>query len=401
MRTHVWVMAAVVVSTGAVGMGQRQAPGNDPSLPLTFRVRQIDAGGSETAALADLNGDGRLDIVSSDSWYQAPLWRKHSLRRVPVVSGYVDNFGDMPVDVNGDGAIDLVQVGYFAQQLTWLQNPGRADGEWVQHEIDSIGPTEFAFLVDLNNDEREATLLPQFTNRALPLSWYEIQNGGWIKREVAPGSYGHGIGAGDINGDGRSDILTPEGWLEAPADVRAPGHWTMHRTDWMRRVGAPHSGAHASIIATPLVAASVRVEFGFMHVIDLNGDGRNDVLTTMAHSFGVLWFEQLADGAWHQHVVDNTWSRGHASTLADLNGDGRLDFVTGTRFMGRNQAETEPLAIFWYEYQPGPTVTWTKHTLSHGEGRGAGLQIAVGDVNGNGTPDIVAPGKSGLFLFEQ
>jgi hypothetical protein len=366
----------------------------------------MDGGQSETAALADLNNDGALDLISSESWYEAPSWTKRPLRTIPITNNYVDNFSDLPVDVNGDGFMDLVQVGYFARRIVWIENPGRTGGAWTEHLIEAIGPTEFAFLVDLNNDGKAVELLPQFTGAAQsPLAWYEIQNGAWVKHIVASQSFGHGIGAGDVNGDGRADIVTPQGWLEAPADVRAPGEWTMHKTDWLQPqipIGQPPSSAAGP--APPgrgRGPAPIRVEFGFMHVIDLNEDGRSDILTTMAHSFGVLWFEQRADGTWAQHLIDNTWSRSHASALADVNGDGRRDFVTGARFMGRNAAETEPLAMYWYEYRPGPAVNWTRHRISAGGEAGGGLQIAVGDIGGDGDADIVSGGKSGLFLFEQ
>lgn len=388
----------VVMGTLAAVRGDQQPAAADAA----FRMQQIDAGMSETAALADVNNDGALDIISSESWFEAPTWTKHAIRTIPFTNNYVDNFSDLPVDVNEDGNIDLVQVEYFNRRLLWMENPGAPGGEWREHEIDAIGPTEFAFLVDLNNDGRARELLPEFTGAAQsPLSWYEIRDGAWVKHVVSDQSYGHGIGAGDVNGDGRTDIVTPQGWLEAPENLDAADRWTFHATDWLQPtidIGrAP--GAATAQPGTP--ERPIRVEFGFMNVIDLNEDGRNDILTTMAHSFGVLWFEQTPDGAWRQHLIDNTWSRSHASTLADVNGDGRLDFITGTRFMGRNAAESEPLAIYWYDYQPGPEVTWTRHEVSIGGDAGAGLQIVAGDIGGDGDLDIVSGGKSGVFLAER
>jgi hypothetical protein len=384
-----------------------------------FKLQQIDGGQSETAAFVDVNNDGRLDIVSSESWYEAPAWTKHPLRKIEFTNNYVDNFSDLPVDVDGDGFVDLVQIGYFARRILWVRNPGKTAGPWVENEIEAVGPTEFAFLVDLNNDGRAVELVPQFTGAAKAgLCWYELQNGKWVKRQVAPQSYGHGIGAGDLNGDKRADILTPQGWFEAPADVRAPGDWTFHPTDWMQLkipVG-PSPGTAAA--AAPPGAPPLRIEFGFMHVLDINKDGRNDVLTTMAHSFGVLWLEQKADGTWVHHLIDNKWSRSHASVLADVNGDGQVDFVTGTRLMGRNAAETEPLAMYWYEFRPasaargraasagqaGPqagsaAVEWIRHDISLGGEAGAGLQIAAADIDKDGDVDLVSGGKSGVFLF--
>ena len=144
----------------------------------------------------------------------------------------------------------------------------------------SSGPTEFAFLVDLNNDGKAQELLPEFDRPNVPLAWFELQNGKWIKHIVSKQSYGHGIGVGDINGDGRNDILTPQGWLEAPPDVRAPGEWKFHPTDWDQHPIAPGGAAPP---------AGSRVKFGFMYALDINQDGRMDVLTTCAHDYGLMW----------------------------------------------------------------------------------------------------------------
>ena len=190
------------------------------------------------------------------------------------------------------------------RKIVWLKNPGKRGGAWAVNEIDASGPTEFAFLVDLNNDGKAQELLPEFDRANVPLAWFELQSGKWVKHIVSKQSYGHGIGVGDINGDGRNDILTPKGWLEAPADVRAAGEWQFHPTDWEQHPIAPAGAAPA---------AGSRVKFGFMYVLDINQDGRMDMLTTSAHDYGLMWFEQTADGRWLPHVIDSTWSQAHAS----------------------------------------------------------------------------------------
>jgi hypothetical protein len=386
---------------------------------LRFAVTQIDGGAAESVAIADINNDGKLDIVSAESWYQAPAWTKRPIRTIPVSSGYVDSFSDLPLDVDGDGFTDVIQIGYFARRIVWMKNPGTTGGAWTEQLIDAIGPTEFAFLVDLDNDGKADDLLPQFTGAAgAPLTWYEVQNGAWVKHVVSTRSYGHGIGAGDVNGDKRNDILTPQGWLEAPADPRAAGNWTFHAADWQQRA-IPAPAPTAPSLTTPPTMATPPVdtaapaapvggrgaEWGFLHVTDINGDGRNDVLTTSAHSYGICWFEQRADGGWQQHVIDHSWSHAHASVLADINGDGRPDLVSGKRFQSRNApapGDNDPLGIYWYEFTRGASnaVTWTRHTIDYGSKAGSGLQLAVRDIDGDGDMDVVSAGKSGLFLAD-
>jgi hypothetical protein len=396
---------------------------------VRFRVVPVDNGAAESAAVADLNKDGKLDIISAENWFEAPGWTKRPIRTIPVASGYVDSFSDLPLDVNGDGFVDVIQIGYFARRIVWMQNPGQGAGPWTEHLIDAVGPTEFAFLVDLDNDGQSDDLLPQFTAVAAPLTWYELEGGAWTKHVVSTRSYGHGIGAGDVNGDRRNDILTPQGWLEAPVDPRATGTWTFHGTDWQQRAIPPPSttaqpsadtppamavpppspaapgAATASPTTATIPAAARGAEWGFLHVLDINGDGRNDVLTTSAHSYGICWFEQSADGGWVQHVIDHSWSHAHASALADINGDGRPDLVTGKRFQARNAPAPggdDPLGLYWYAFTPGAnqSVTWTRHTIDYGSKAGGGLQMVVRDMDGDGDLDVVSGGKSGLFLAE-
>ncbi len=344
-----------------------------PDIP--FEKHTIDLGANESAAFADINGDGRLDIVSGENWFEGPRWLKHRFRSLPYSSNYIDNFSDLPIDVNGDGRVDIVSCAWFSKRVDWWENPG-PKGEWKEHIIEEGFNTEFAFLVDLDNDGKARELLPQYG--AGPTAWYEIVKGSWVKHEVNPKTMGHGIGAGDVNRDGRNDILTPKGWFEAPADPRTSG-WKWH----------PDFDLDST---------------GFMFVLDINGDGRNDIFTSLAHNYGVLWLEQTAEGKWVKHVIDDSWSQPHAVTMVDLNKDGKPDFITGKRFMahnGRDPGEREPLGVYWYEYiKDGDRVEWVKHVVDYSTRAGGGMQIAVADVDGDGDLDFVTPGKSGLFLFE-
>jgi hypothetical protein len=349
-----------------------------PEIP--FEKHTLDLATNESCAFADVNGDGKLDIVSGENWFEAPTWTKHHFRDIDFVNNYIDDFSDLPLDVNGDGAVDIITASWFSKKIAWWQNPGKRGGPWKENAIESCCSVEFAFLVDLDNDGKAREILPQFGGPKSPLAWYELKNGAWVKHVVSLENKGHGIGAGDVNGDGRADILTPKGWFEAPADPRT-GTWTFH--------------ADFDLVST-----------GFMHVVDVNGDGRNDIITGLAHDYGVLWMEQGANGKWTKHVIDESWSQPHAMTLIDLNGDGRLDILTGKRYMahnGKDPGEREPLGLYWYEsLKPaaGKKVEWVRHVIDYGTRAGGGMQIAAGDIDGDGDIDFASGGKGGTYFFE-
>ena len=266
---------------------------------------------------------------------------------------------------------------------------------------------EFAFLVDLNNDGKALEVLPEYDRPSVPAAWFELAGGKWIKHVVASQSYGHGIGVGDVNGDGRNDILTPKGWLEAPRDVHSPGNWVFHPTDW--------GWKHIPPAGSPDVESTRPAQFGYMYLLDINGDGRKDMLTTMAHDYGLAWYEQTADGKWVQHVIDISWSQAHASQLIDMNGDGQPDLVTGKRYFAHNGAdpgEREPLGVYWYEWRRIPVtpatahgpgnggVEWIRHIVDYGGRMRGGVQTVAADIDGDGDIDLVSANKSGLFLAE-
>lgn len=372
MRTKLTLMALMIAAALLAASRPAEIP---------FETHMLDGGSNETCAIADVNGDKRPDIISGENWFEAPSWKKHHFRDLPFSNNYIDTFSDLPLDINGDGRADLISVSWFSKKIAWFENPGKEGAPWKEHSVETGSPVEFAFLVDLDNDGKAHELLPQFGTESTPLAWWEVRDGALVKHVASTKSYGHGIGAGDVNKDGRTDILTPEGWLEAPADPRS-GNWTMH-------AGFPKGGA-----------------LGFLHVTDVNKDGRNDVITSHAHDYGIFWFEQGADGSWKKQLVDDSWSQAHALSLADLNGDGRTDIVTGKRFMahnGKDPGEREPLGVYWYEQlasMDGKKIEWVRHLIDYGGRAGGGMQIPILDVDGDGDLDVVTGGKSGVFLFE-
>jgi hypothetical protein len=363
----------------------------DDTIP--FRKHTLDLGISETVAVVDMNRDGRLDIISGENWYEqgrpaagaGPRFIKHKFRDLPYTFDYLEDLSDLAIDVNYDGYPDVVSCSYWSKPLTWWENPGTSGRPWREHLIESGSPVEFVFLVDILNTGQPLQLLPQFGRRDFPLAWYELAGRGardpWVRHEISPRSYGHGIGAGDVNGDGRTDIITPQGWFEAPPDPRN-GKWIFHPEFELG-------------------------DTGFIYTEDVNGDGLPDLITSLAHGYGIFWYEQKKDArgnrVWTKHLIDNSWSQAHALSLADLNGDGRLELITGKRYYAHDHdpGANEPLGVYWYErILVDGRLEWKRHVLDYSTRTGGGMQIAVVDIDGDGDQDIVVAGKSGLFLFE-
>src|SRR5437764_8988386 len=204
----------------------------------------------------DVNHDGKLDIVSGGFWYEAPTWKKHFLREVEVIRGRFDDYSNLEMDVNADGWTDIISVNYRSASIFWIEHPGekiKTDPEtpWTKHLIDNPGPMETGRLYDIDGDGR-LDILPNGTTFA---AWYELiqekrtgdrgqRTGGVAVGPGAAGNHGprfirhdlpieiagHGVGFGDINRDGRGDIVGPHGRLDAPED-RRNGRWIWH-PDW-------------------------------------------------------------------------------------------------------------------------------------------------------------------------
>ncbi|MFM8498274.1 MAG: FG-GAP repeat domain-containing protein, partial [Planctomycetia bacterium] len=208
--------------------------------------------------------------------------------------------------------------------------------------------------------------------------------------------YTHGYGAGDVNGDGRPDLLTKDGWFEQPADISKDTIWPFHPGPFGPK-DAPRGGAH-------------------MVAYDVNGDGRNDVVTSYdGHGFGLGWFEQNADGTFTEHKImgatpeENaegvTFSQLHALRLVDINGDGLADIVTGKRRWAHGiNGDVEPNAppvLYWFELvRDGKgEARFVAHKID--DDSGVGTQVTVGDLDNDGKPDVIVANKRGVFAFFQ
>jgi hypothetical protein len=363
----------------------------------------------EAAGVFDIDNDGKLDILSGDTWYNAPDWKPYHVRDLPPVGRtYRNCFATLPVDVNGDGNMDFVSVSYFGKDVGWVENPGKKGSPWTYHEFDKPGPSEAAVAVDVNGDGR-LDILPNTVNVVV---WYEMTGirsstpgpatALWKKHDFGTAAAGHGVGTGDVNGDGKSDLLTPKGWFENPGDTQAKT-WAWH-PDW--NLGS----TGIQILAR-----------------DVDGDGLSDLVYGSGHAFGLFWNKQgrgeKGERTWTKATIDPKLSSVHTLLWADLDGDGKAnELITGKRVYAHEvepgEVEAPVIAYFTYD-QAGKK--WDRHVIYEGEAAknapkegalrdaqkdfppgtaGTGLQMTAIDIDGDGDIDLVCPGKSGLYLFE-
>ncbi len=359
-------------------------------MPLKWRKQWISDETFESAGVLDVNGDGVLDIVCGGFWYEGPDFRKkHEIGDVRRFGEYYDDFSTIALDVNGDGRPDFITGGWWGNTIRWRENPADPKKPWPEHVIAEVGNVESTRAWDIDGDG-----VPEILPNTPPnpeVAYYKLITdaagkgmGAFRKVPVftfPKGGQGHGLGCGDLAGNGRMDIVLCGGWLEAPADPEAGG-WAWHpefdQAPW---------GWSASI---PMLVA------------DVDGDGRNELITGNGHGYGLWWSKRLADGAWHHHPIDPFNAQYHDLQWADIDGDGKPELVTGKRHRahcGNEAGEWDDLGIYYFKWTG---EGFAKQVIDYGAigvGKGCGIHFTLADLRGSGRMDLVAPGKDGLFVF--
>lgn len=377
---------------------------------------------SEGATFGDLNRDGTPDAISGPYWWEGPEFEtRHEIypathtfklknddgteKTLPGFEGVfgrknaysMDNFFAFAYDANGDGWNDVLTFGLPGTPAFLYLNPRGAAGHWARHQVFETVDNESPTFADLTGDGRPEIVCnnggkfgyaaPDPTNPTAPWIFHAIsEDGKW-------GRFTHGLGIGDVNGDGRIDILCKDGWLEQPR-IADGTPWKMHRFAFAA------GGAQ-------------------MFAYDVNGDGLNDVITSLAaHGYGLAWHEQLSgkdpNGSplWRTHAFMNqkpsenkygvVFSQLHAVELVDVDGDGLKDIVTGKCFWAHGPTmdpdANAPAVLYWFRLvRDGAKVDWVPHLID--DDSGVGRQIGVADANGDGRPDFIIGNKKGTFVF--
>jgi FG-GAP-like repeat len=351
---------------------------------------------SEGVTVADVNRDGKLDLIAGNLWYEAPNWAPREIQPVKqfdAAKAYSNSFINFAADINRDGWTDQIRVDMpGTHRVVWHENPKGRNVHWAEHTLFRNACNESPAFATLSNAGKDPVLIFSFDDSQM--AWYEPgkdPNSEFTAhaisekivkdkaRENGVFRYSHGLGVGDVNGDGRNDVIIKSGYWEAPPNPR--------QTPWR------------------FIPANFGDDCAQIHVYDVNGDGVADVLNSSAHKVGIWWHEQRRDrDAFLQHTIDESFSQSHALELADLNGDGLKDLVTGKRFWAHGPNGDvnpgDPAVLVWFELQrQGKEVKWIKHQIDNDSG--VGTQFVVADINGDKLPDIATANKKGVHVFIQ
>jgi hypothetical protein len=401
-----FVCATLLVIAAATAAAARDPAGPEP---VAFRRRALTGDfHAEAVGIGDIDKDGKADVVYGPFWYAGPEFRvRHPIYPAQVFDPhkYSDNFMTAIGDIDADGWLDVAVNEWPGKAVHWFRNPGRdglaANAAWARHLAHPAVDNESPAFVDVTGDGK-----PELVFHTGGVLGFATPNPAtatdrWTFHPCSEpetwGQYQHGLGVGDVDGDGRRDLLMVGGWWRQPADGR--GQWAKQPHAFGGQGGAQ------------------------IHVYDVDGDGDGDVITSLAgHGYGLSWYEQVRrDGAIDfvahpilpakaEESLDGVqFSQLHAVEVADIDGDGLKDIVTGKRYWAHGpQGDPDPggaPVLYWFQLQRradaegnrAAGVRFVPHRID--DTAGVGTQIAVGDVDGDGRADVVVGNKKGASVF--
>lgn len=353
---------------------------------------------SEGLAAGDLDGDGKKDLVAGPFWFKGPDFKEairfRNGQAQPVKTYQEESFLTWVDDLDGDGKKDVLMASHPGRDLTLYLNPGKTGDNWPAHRVMTEAATESPLWLDLDGDGKKELVCMQGGKFGYATVDYKGVTKPWaftaISEKVADTPYVHGLGAGDLSGDGKPDIVAKNGWFEQPATWG--GAWTWHPENFAGPGGAQ------------------------MLVFDVDADGDNDMLTSInGHGYGLAWYEaERKEGKTtftrHEILPEDPAKTGpdglqfsqlHALELGDFDNDGRMDFTTGKRYYAHNGndpgAEDPALAVIFFNRKDGNGVRWQPEVIDRDSG--VGCQVLAVDLDGDGKLEFAAGNKKGVHVI--
>jgi hypothetical protein len=370
---------------------------------------------SEGANFGDFNHDGVNDVVSGPYWWEGPKFETRHEYAPATVSykrkaaggseemvkgvdphGYSKNFFAFTFDFNKDGWTDILILGFPGEESAWYENPKGREGHWQRHIMLEVTDNESPTFGDLTGDGKPEVICsskgsygyaePDWSDPTKVWKWHKISpNNNYHK-------FTHGLGYGDVNGDGKLDLIEKDGWWEQPASLQGDPMWKKHPFQFSKE-GSAH-----------------------MYAYDVDGDGDSDIVTSLAaHGYGLAWYENVKEGGeitFKQHLImgkeasDNKYgvkfSQLHAVDLIDMDGDGIKDIVTGKRWWAHGPTgDAEPGAapvLYWFKTVRSTSgVDFVPYEIDNNSG--IGTQVVAGNLSKGKWPDVVVGNKRGTFVF--
>lgn len=340
-----------------------------------------------------MDGNGTLDIValattpSRLAWYRNPDWT-----RFDILSGSERNIDVAPYDIDRDGDTDLALACEFSLGdslrgglVRWLECPVNPTEqlEWTAHDIDRVPTAHRIRWADVTGDGTpDLVNLPIIGIGASPPEYqvgvqfkaYEIPGhpaaDAWPSHVIDDGLHmAHGIAIVDWDDSPPAEVLTAsfEGvqLYSRDASDRA---WERRRLGSGKRVARPGQGS--SEVGMGRLGAD-----GSRYIAAIEPWHGNEVVVYAPPEIGA--------GLWSRWVIDDSLMDGHALACADFNGDSIDEIVAGYRGAEHN------LYLYYLDTDAG---RWNRVTIDEGGMGAAG--VAVADIDGNETPDIVAIGTA-------
>ena len=304
-------------------------------------IQENEPGWVERHAIGDINGDELPNVIVVKDldghviWFEnsgtatsGKSWKRH------VLTTELKRACDVALaDLNGDGWLDVAASAWIGNHIAWFANPGSnpGDEEWKKEMIDpQLAEARTIRAADFNGDGKPDILS---TGRVANLTaWYEWTGAPgqqWSKHVIDDMSFQpvHGEPA-DMDSDGDNDVVMSLGMLAMKGDVKT------NQVVWYENVGKPGVGKMwTKHLVGPLPFAFEAI------AADLDGDHDSDVVATAWGGAGqIVWFENTSDPRrkWIQHMLKNHWPRANQPIVADLDGDKRLDIIA-TAEVGANE----------------------------------------------------------------